>query len=349
MNPFALALAGLVALAYLAPWPLLVNTFAAWTGDPSVYAFDVDAQAWAHRTLFLAVFLVVAAFLWETDRWLSGIVALAGGQTFYVGPHIISGYLLIAVGVTMLFRRVPEPWRVAALRVFAISGLIQALMVYAQWWRGVPGVGSLGISGLAAIYLALTGLLLPGTLLPVIAGAIALTGSRWGLVAFALGLLVRYAPTWPWVVAPLVAVLICVAGVLAWQQPDTMKARLEIARPALADTTASVSRLLFGAGLGQWSARQATTRLDGGGGPHPRSYTTAHNDWLQWFYETGLLGVALAAGWLVRWRRLSISIAGPSLVAVSVMALAWFPLHDLRTGFIAAALVGLGSPMNEGA
>lgn len=342
-----LVLVGILGLAYAAPWPLLVNGAARLTGDSSIYLPVVDLEMWAHHTLFLTLFLVAAALLWPTDRWLAGIVALAGVQTFIAGPHVTTIYLLLGVGALSFGRWMSETWRARAIRWLGISGVVQALMIIAQKWTGVPTVGTFGVSGIAACYVAMTGLLLPGWLLPLAAAGVALTGSRAGIIAFLIGLGVRYVPRAS--VAGVLALILL--GTAAWAAPPSLSSRAEVWRSGARDLVASWPRAVVGFGLGRWSQRRASTVLESGSGEHgTRMFTTAHSDAVQWLYETGALGVALLLGWCARWR--ICLMTGPTaaaLAAVAVMALAWYPLHDLRTGILAALLVGVGSPLNEGA
>lgn len=338
-----LIILSVIALAYLAPWPLLVNTAAQLRGDPSVYAIGMDPAAWAHHTLFLGVFLIVAAMVWKLDRWLSLIVVLAGAQTFLLGPHVTTIYLLIGICILMGARFFPSAWRDHAVHWIGISGFAQALMMLAQWWRELPAVGTFGITGVAACYVIMSGFLLPGWLLPVVAAAVVVSGTRAGMLAFMVALGFRYAKTLP---ATVLVVLLVVGGMI-YMRPPSAQSRVDTWRTAIVDTVSSVPRTLVGVGLGRWVQYQPVTRLE-----MPHVYVNAHNDLVQWFYETGVLGLVLLAGWLVRWRRLALphgSPVVPSLVAVSVMSLAWFPFHDLRTGILAALLVGVGTPLNEGA
>lgn len=352
--------AGAVALAYLAPWPLVVNTASRLVGDASVVAFNPDLEAWAHHTLYGAVFLAVAAVLWATDRWLAAIVAMASVQTFLAGPRVTTLYLLIGVLVLMAGRWMPSSWRSHALNVFGISAVVQALLILVQWAKGAPPVGTFGIAGLVAGYLAVVGFVLPGRFAPLLAVAILLTGSRAGLIAFACGLAARYLLVWPAVSVPIAVALLAVVVLVTFSATlISGRARLEVQAAGLRDLVASPIAALVGFGIGTWSQRRATSELDftpekDGQGEttkkHFRVYVTAHNDLVQWVYETGALGVLLLAGWFWRWRRrLLAPPLAPAYIALAVMSLTWFPFHDLRIGIPAALLVGVGSPLSEGA
>lgn len=360
--PYGVLLLGLLALAYAAPWPVLVNAAAWLIGDPAVYAFVVNTEQWAHHALFFALFLVVASVLWDEDRWLAGIVAMAGAQTFILGPHVTTVYLLIGVGVLMMARRMPPRWRASAESWLGISAVVQSLLILVQWWKGVPGVGTFGVSGVAACYVATLGVLLPSWLLPLVAAAVAASGSRAGLIAFVIGVGVRYAPAWPRFAWALVLLVALAMGASAWRpmvataSASSGGARWHLHVISLRAWASSATAMLVGRGLGRFAAdapgvqSRDEQRALGQNPAHPRYHTVAHDDALQWLYETGLLGAALLAGWLVAWRRRLLAPPfAPAFAVLAVMALAWFPFHDLRTGCVAALLVGLGSPMNEGA
>ncbi|HUK62418.1 MAG TPA: hypothetical protein VLV15_03765, partial [Dongiaceae bacterium] len=328
-------LVGLIAMAYIAPWPLVLNTASSIFGDGSIYAFNVDTVQWSHHTLFLMVFLLAAGMLWQADRWLAAIVALAGVQTFVGGPRVTTIYLLLGVGILALGRMLTDTWRARAVLWLGISGAVQAVAMLAQWWKGLPAVGTLGVTGIAACYVVMTGLLLPGWMLPLVGAAAVVSSTRTAVIAFVIGLGVRYVPLMP---AAILA-LVILGTTAAYAMPPSAQSRVDVWRAAFVDTTSSWTRTVLGVGLGRWAEYQAPTKAESGDTTQtPRKFLTAHNDPLQWLYETGLLGGLLLAGWLVRWRRLAISPVAAPLVAVSVMSLAWFPFHDLRTGMLAALL-----------
>lgn len=358
--PYRVLLLGLIALAYAAPWPIVVNTAAWLMGDPVVYAFEINTEQWAHHTLYFALFLVVAAVLWSEDRWLAAIVAMLGAQTFILGPHVTTLYFLLGVGILMMARRMPPRWRDAALSWLGWSAALQSFVMLAQWWKGVPGVGTFGVSGLAACYVAMVGMLMPAWLLPLVGAAVACSGSKWGAVAFVVGLGVRFAPVAAGspavVVCALLAVVACAFTYASVRGVKSGDARIAIHRLGYDDWRSSTAAVLVGHGLGRWHQRMKA-RVERAGfaaineGPaSPKYYTAAHDDALQWLYETGLLGALLLSGWFWTWRRRLLAPPfAPALAVIAVMALAWFPFHDLRTGCIAALFAGLGSPMNEGA
>lgn len=373
--PYWLAVVGILLLPLAGQWGFLVDGIAWMKGETAIYAIGVGTEEWAHRLVFLVAFLVIAAFLWATDRWLALIVAMAGCQTFVLGPKAITGYLGLGVGMVVLMRRAPGALRARAVALLAWFGVAQALLVIAQRLKGLDGVGSFGVSGLAACWIAACGLLLPDEIrwresrgvrvgavviaLALVGAAVTLTESRAGLAAFLVGLGVRYAPSPGLLLAALALVALVAAGYAIWRTTpharNSVDARVNLHALTLRTWARSAPTIIVGHGLGSFAQHAEAMQHDqmrelGQNPANPKYSYAVHDDLLHWLYETGLAGMICLAGWFVRWRRrLLAPPLAPAFAVFAVMALAWFPFHDLRTGFLAAGLVGLGSPMNEGA
>lgn len=366
-HPFAVVLVGLLAMVWLAPWPILTSTVARLVGDTSVSVFVIGTEDWAHRTLFLTLFLAVAAGLWSSDRWLAGITAMAGLHTFIGGPKVISAYFLLGVGALLVGRYLPAAWRPRALDIVAGFGIAQAVLVLVQWmnwwtpWNTMKAepFGSIGIFGIAACYLVLLGLLAPWWGLVFVAPAIAVTSVRTALLALAVGIGLRYGPVAPRIVWPMALLLAIVAAWLVSTHPAAFAPRAEIWKARLTMLVREPVARWTGFGMGAWqNAHIASTEADQvnrGTVAQPEivrsTLRAAHNDLVQWTYDTGAIGFVLLAGWLIRWRRLFLfPRVGPALAGLAVMSLAWWPLHDLRTSLLTALLAGVAtSPLTEGA
>lgn len=352
---------GLATLPFVGRWSFLVNGWARLTGDASVYAVGAGSDEWAHRFVFLLLFLVAGSLVWATDRWLSLLVGFAGMQTFVMGPRVVSAYFLMGIGALVLMRRVDAAARSRALAWIGWAGLAQSLVVVTQRWKGLDPVGSFGVTGLAGGSIALTGFLAPSWTLPVAAVGVTLTGSRAALLAFLVGLGVRYLPVMPLTIAAVIAAFLVCIALMVWQSPTSASARATVHRLMLNDWRASTGAIVWGYGLGSWAQRVQAVQdaspdsrdlaKDAAGVPAYRYFVSAHSDPIQWVYETGLLGSALLVFWLARWRAMFLlPRVAPALTVAAVLSLAWFPLHDLRLGMLTAALVGAGtSTFAEGA
>lgn len=358
-RPFHVLGYGILLLPLMGQWGFLLNGWAWLTGDASVYALGPGTAEWSHRLVFLIVFALGALVLRTHDPWLAVLVALAGAQTFVYGPRVTSAYFLVGAAFLVIARLAPSVARAHVLTLLGWSGAVQALMVCAQYVKGLPGVGSFGVSGLAACYIGMTGLLLPAWMLPLILAGVGFTGSRAGLVAFVIGVAVRFAPMLTPAVGVALALLVAAILLAASVVPTSATARVKMQRAMLATWAAAPVEIVLGAGLGAWGQRaEAVQRehfglsLDAGSGRRPdgsleawpRVFLQAHNDAVQALYELGALGMAAIAAWLVRWRRrLLAPPLAPACAVLAVMSLAWSPFYDLRLGPLAAVLLGLGT------
>lgn len=341
-----LVVVGALLLPFMARWSFLVNGGAWLTGDSSVYALGPATDEWAHRTVFLIGFLVAAAFL-ARDRWLAAIVGYAGLQTFVLGPRVVSVYLLLGCLAIAVMRHAPYLIRTTTVTLLGWSAIVQAGLIVVQRLRGLEGVGTFGVSGLAAAYLVGAGMLVPGWLLPVIGLAVACTGSRAGLAAWCVGVAVRYGREWPAATLAALVFLTIIVGLTLAQSTST-SVRYQIQRDAMVSWLRTPLAVLGGFGLGAWHQHAMAQPIPFSAGDRyygePKRFLSAHNDALQWVYETGLIGTAFLALWFRRWRRAIMRPPfAPAYAALAVMALTWFPFHDLRLGMPAAVLIGLGT------
>ena len=75
----------------------------------------------------------------------------------------------------------------------------------------------------------------------------------------------------------------------------------------------------------------------------PWAYYHAHNEYLQLAYEGGAVALALLAAWLWTHRRAFRGAHGPSLVALGLVAVAWFPFHVAAMAGPLLVLLGLAT------
>jgi len=79
--------------------------------------------------------------------------------------------------------------------------------------------------------------------------------------------------------------------------------------------------------------------------PTNESFAQAHNDWLQWGYEYGLLGLSILGGWLWSQRRMFRAEygVGAALIAGAVAACGFFIFQVVGVALLMVALVGLAT------
>jgi hypothetical protein len=98
---------------------------------------------------------------------------------------------------------------------------------------------------------------------------------------------------------------------------------------------------VFGTGLGGWSFVVPMLQLRRQFSPTGELWSEAHNDWLQFVYETGLVGLVLLAGWLWSHRGMfRHPVWGGSLAAIAVQALGWNPFHLVTSALVAIVILG---------
>lgn len=346
--------------------------------------------AWAHR-LGIPIVTPLTAFLawpellfWLTsvgalgvwlaaprpmlrDPWLGGALVLLALSRFVHGPLVDPEVVLLFVFGAFLFavvRSAPATARATACRALGAAGLLQASIVIQQA-RGVDlggGIlysasplkmlGTFGNPGMAGGFIAMTALLGAAWMLPVAAVAIWLTHSMAALLAFGVGLAVRYRTSWlPVLVgsALIVAAATGLAGRIAAHPSGVTGATLRARIWALAATDPCPGKWLIGCGLGSWSRHipvlQTAAHVGFDNEPGDARtccyWTTAHNDPLQWVYETGAAGCALLIGWLVAHRAMfAHAVAGGAVAALLVQSLTWFPFHTYALALPALVLLG---------
>ena len=122
--------------------------------------------------------------------------------------------------------------------------------------------------------------------------------------------------------------------------PSTVSGRLGIWHFALTDWWGT--NPIFGAGV--WAQRIPMGQAQMKFLPNGEIWMEAHNEYLQWLYEYGLVGVAILTGWLWTHRRMfRDATVGASLCALGVVTGSFFTFHVTSVGLLALVLVGLAT------
>jgi O-antigen ligase len=210
-------------------------------------------------------------------------------------------------------------------------------------------LGTLARVDASMAWIAVTAPLWPVWLLPVAAYALWQGFSIGACAAFAIGVLLRFVldRAW-WQGASLGAGAVFFFGVVAYIKgfaTPVIQGRIEIWQYALAhwsDPALIWPDRVLGWGLGNWSRVVPALQQRDNFRPSGEMFLQAHNEYIQWAMETGLIGVILLAGWL--WSNRSIfahRLWGGSLAALGINSLTFFPFHVPALGLLGVSLIGL--------
>ena len=358
--------------AVLAPLAFVVASFTLrwpWLGMPA-YNPAVGIDLYAMHAAWAAWFVVVACLV-KADRPLALAVLLIGGVFVYRGGMIAPRHaLMFAVGALLFHavRRLPARGRSVCHVAAAGLGVVQAGYMLLQvwgydplWFRfdgGVLGtvqpLGTLGTVDGAAAYVAMTTPLMTQWLMPLGVGAVLHAKSGGAMLALMVGLALRFRSR-----VPLLRLTLALSGLfyvaMYWASlnahtlpfnklAQSMFGRLAIWELGLRTWASSTSSPLTGWGLGGWDLVipqvQQRYRL----APTLEWWREAHNDLLQFVIEAGLLGAGLLGWWLWQHRAMWSGPWGPSVAALAVVTMTFFPFHVASTAFLGILLLGCATP-----
>ena len=404
----AVLIAAAAVLMPLMPWMHWATGFGAqWAhrlGVPIVAQLTAYV-AWPELLFWLTGLGAVGVWLaaprpLARDPWLGAAIVLAAGARFFHGPLVDPEVVVLFVLGAILFtviRSAPASARATACRALGAAGLLQASIVIQQA-RGVDlgqnilysptplrMIGTFGNEGFAGGFIAFAGLLGAGWMLPVAAVAIWLTHSAAAMLAFGVGLAVRYQTRWALFGLGLLLVVLAltIADRMRTGTVNSANLRADVWLLAATDRCpGGPLALLIGCGLGSWSRRIPDLQTSTGVGfdvdparapvnpfgnwtmpvdsPHLSNlpvwkaptpaesaaraccyWTTAHNDPLQWVYETGAAGLTALIGWFVAHRRMVMhAVAGGAVSALIVESLIWYPFHLYALALPALVILG---------
>lgn len=282
----------------------------------------------------LAGRLAIALWIASRDAWLGAAVAYVACYASVLGtePAMATAQgLVLGAGALTLLRSSPAPWWApGALLVSAVLEIAHALGQRAGWdplidWpnHAPLAVGTFGNARYLGAFVAVVAPLAPRWLLPVFGVGLILSGSWLATLAALAGLAIRWRK-----VGVVFAVGAPVLAVLGWTRgPEhfyTIGNRLDAWSVGLGALASSTRLMLFGAGPGGWSGAvpslQHTTAT-------AELFVQAHNEVLQWTFETGLVGTLLLLGWGWRARRaIDPDYHGP-VAALAILALGLHVFH----------------------
>ena len=297
--------------------------------------------------LALGLLGALAGSLVRADRWLGvwiGVLVLRALPNTWPGTfEVVFLAALGAQGIVWVraLSRTQQRWLIRGLTASALG---EAAYVGLQWlgwdpiWRGTDRavmhlVGTLGNGNYVGAYLAMVTPLAPLWAMPVLLGGIGLSMSFTGMIAASIGILVRVGVSRRiWMLAGgVLALVVALHGVVSLQ------VRSVVWLAALRDQTWLT--VCIGHGLGGWISRMPAIQPWQGVGEW---FMQAHNDYLQLWYEAGLLGLLPVLAWI--WtRRLWEGPYAGAAVAVGVVSATMFPFHLAVTGLTAVVVLGLAT------
>lgn len=368
-----LPLAGAL-LAPLITWlPMLAIQYP-WLGLPR-YEPARGIDIWHAQAFWLVVFALVAVLVGCQDRWLGVGVSLLGAGIFLWGgtfdtTHRV-GFMAGAL-VLWAIRQAPREWHPMVTTLLSASGIFQAFYMLQQYlgydllWGPLVGgqlkpqlqpLGTLGTVDAASAYVAATAPLMPLWALPFAIGVVYAGHSIGAIVALTVGLLLR----WHFYLAdryhgesrrPIIYPLIVAAALLTlwWfrfaphEVPQVVQGRLGIWWFGIKDWWANGPIV----GLSNWGPRIPHLQQQAKYLPTNEVFMEAHNEYLQWIYEHGLLGGAVLMGWLLAHRRMFWgSTVSAALVALAINSGSFFTFHVVSVALLGLILVGIASSTHD--
>src|SRR5437660_1464045 len=342
---------------------------------------------WGMHVMWLCLLGAVAVVVGQTDRWLGAAVGLAALVVFYRGAQLDpTSSVMFATGALFLtlVRQTPARYHRPIIIAFVGLALFQVVYVAHQMlgydflWAGMWGqptsaivqpIGTLGTVDGVGAYLAITAPLMPFWALPAVVYLVWAGHSLSALLALAVGLSVRgftrveavvVHPRRPGPVTILwrrqAAWIMGGLGLVAFGSMAYLKG---LATPAIQGRFAMwkfggalgvSSDPVLGWGLGGWAQHVPIAQMQQKFLPSGEAWQQAHNEYLQWLTETGLVGVVLLCGWLWTHRAMVLDRTwGGSIAAVAVNAIGFFPLHVVPIALVSIICVGLATPARQGA
>ena len=327
------------AVAAGLPW---VTWIAVTTDNPHFAVIQTPHWLWTLMGLG-----VLACWIAPVDAWLGWLLAYAVIRSV---PAPWPGTLETVVTLTLGSVALLALWSVAVAQHARIiawvswAATFETLYVLQQWagwdllWRPwLTGetqiVGTLGNANYVGAYLAIVAPLVQPWAIPGLLLGIGLSQSFTGIIAAGIGLCLRYGVKgkWGWGLVGL-----CLTVALVLHGMISLEVRGRVWWAALQDQT--VWTLLVGHGPGGWISRFPLIQPWQGVGEF---FLQAHNEYLQWDYEMGAIGLFLLAGWLWSHRAWFTGRYAGAVVSTAIVSATMFPFHLAVCGAAGVLVMGL--------
>jgi O-antigen ligase len=356
-------------LAPLVTWlPMLALRFPDLGLPP--YPPPDGVTVWGMHVMWLVLLGVIAFVVGLRDRWLGLAVAVAALTVFYRGAQLDpTSSVMFATGALLvtLLRLTPRAYHgkiagaLAAVGIFEIVYVAHQMMGYDLLWANLWGlptsavvqpIGTLGTVDGVGAYIAITAPLMPLWAVPAAIYVVWAGHSLSALLALAVGLLI------PWVirrrgswlgasVAGLGAVAFLSMAYLKGLATAAVAGRFAIWKFGAAHAVSSDP--ILGWGLGGWSTHIPQAQLAEKFLPTGEVWREAHNDYLQLGAEMGVVGLLLLGLWLWEHRAMVLDRTwGPSVGALAVNAVGFFPFHTVPLALLGLIVIGLATSEGGG-
>lgn len=370
-----------IAGAVLAPlvtwWPMLAFRFP-WLGLPA-YPAAQGIDLWSAQTFYLAAFGMIAVLVGREDRYLGLAVALAGLTIFFRGAAMDPTHsVMFALGALMLIalRQTPNKYHPKIISILVALGTFELLYVLQQRFLGydllwgplfggqllvpctpelvaagkqcgpIQPLGTIGTVDGAAAYIAIIAPLMPWWLMLVAIFAVVKSHAVSAILALGAGLVIRFRHNKP-VLAVVIAGCMFAAIFAAYAKSNKPLDAHMLGRGAMWQFAVNDwvrTDPIVGFGLGGWSQRIPVKQVTTDYKPTGELWREAHNEYLQWLVELGVIGAMLLAFWLWAHRAMfAHPVYGGSIAALGVNALTFFPMHVVQLSLVALVLVGLAT------
>ena len=370
-------------VAPLVTWfPMLSYRFP-WIGLPRYPDAAQGIDLWSAQTFWFAGIALVAALIAREDRYLGAVVALVGLLIFFRGATMDPTHsVLFTLGALMVWvmRRAPQVAYPKIKKALVVVGTFELFYVLQQQFLGydllwgplfggqllsktdqclkiaaagdhsglcdLKALGTIGTVDGAAAYISILAPLMPAALIPLVLLAVWHSHAVSGLLALAAGLAVRYRKRRA-VMAAIVGACLLVAfssSLAKSRNPIQQHVNGRAAIWAFAASDWIKTDPVVGYGLGGWAARIPALQVQQNFAPTKELWREAHNEYLQWMVELGLIGSILLAMWLYTHRAMfSHPMWGGSLAALGVNSIFFFPMHVVQISLVGLILVGLAT------
>ena len=313
---------------------VLLLLFLSWTPPLPLGAVVPDNYVWNPiNTWAFAGRLAIAAWIYPKDKWLGLAVAYVSTWALIAGhePGRTTALMFtLGAGSYILLRGRTPAWTRHALVGTAIAFTLISL--YAPDF-------SFGNRRYLGAYIAAVTPLAPPLVLPVLGLGLIQSQSWLALIAATVGVLLVYRHR-VWRLAPAFAIAFAVVLYARGTSAETLWTRVDVWKTGLAQMDGSWLRVLFGRGPAGWSAWVPLSQDFG----NPSGwFIQAHNEYLQWFYETGLVGLVLLALWCAHlhirqdWRG---SVAAIAILCAGLHVFHWASLAPVLVLMMGAAQEG---------
>lgn len=266
----------------------------------------------------------------------------------------VSMWIAVVVIFYMFLRRLTDDMFLLAKHGLMIVICFQLVFIGLQLvyydplyfgWTKRPEIfvhGTFGHHNFLGAFLAMTGAIAPVWFIPFVFVGLWFANSLLSFIALFIALAVRFRVIVNKYALFFVSVLS--AGFLLWffrlKSRDSFYTRIDAWSTAM--SLMDWKTTFFGHGIGQWYVKVPRAQSAQG---ITEVFYQAHNEYLQLFFETGLVGVALLVWWVHENR---VMFQNSAVVAIAVSCLGIYLFHLAPLSLTAVLLIAMATRKDEG-